>query len=463
MDGDSIHITEGHSKGGTYVLRILARRDLTLALGKFKRGRAVTFARGEYLYVGSALAEQGATTLARRLVRHATRSSRRPHHPLRGHLLRRVHELEMMAKDCIVSDEKELRWQVDYLLDHSEVELMGIYALRSPTRIEGKLAKLLENDLATSIVEKGIGASDVPGNTHLLRVDADETWWRLLPLRMQSLATATATSDIVEGYLRGRHCLPLGHDAGERVSFARGTVGHQKISHVSEALGVAVAEIKKDVQFAMAVETLIRNCGDDALTAIFFSQFPQSRKSVEMIARDSDVRQLHRVQGVIKGNFRSIRRQCQDGVFDTTAFGSVLSRLARAEGVLRRLNQRLPVLLETDVQKECFRLIGLCQASARLLRGYLNQDAANEQVIPAKLAKEVVWAGLMDRTITGELAGYARQALHLTIKNVWDYREMRRRGIEPNDEERAKSLCKIEEMLATTKRLMPCLSKQQFC
>ncbi len=449
---DRIHITEGESKGGTYVLRIRVRHKLTLALGRFQSGQAITFARGEYLYVGSALAEQGATTLARRLVRHATRSSRRPHHPLRGHLLRRVHELEMMAKDCIVSDEKELRWQVDYLLDNSEVELMGIYALRSPTRIEGKLAKLLESDLAISIVEKGIGASDVPGNTHLLRVDADETWWRLLPLRMQSLVTPTATSDIVEGYLRGRNCVPLGHAAGERVSFARGTLGHQTISHVSETLGIALAELKKDAQLALAVETLIRNCGDDAVKAIFFARFPQSRKSVEMISRTSVDRQRFRVNGVLNEGFRSLGPQSDDAVYDTVRFSEVISRLGRAAGLLKYWGQSVRDMRPNEVLA-ARRLLDTCHVAATTLRKLVTGKQRPASRLAAAITREGIDILFIAFNAERRMIGKLKAALKLTAKNVWDFEQMTQLGIAPTMQQRRETLALIGEILATAEQL----------
>ena len=46
------------------------------------------------------------------------------------------------------------------------------------------LAKWLEQDSHTQVIERGLGANDVPGNTHLLRVCADESWWRTLPAEL---------------------------------------------------------------------------------------------------------------------------------------------------------------------------------------------------------------------------------------------------------------------------------------
>ena len=58
-----------------------------------------------------------------------------------------------------------MHWNVDFLLDLPSVELVGISAIRSRKRLEDKLAKRLEEDPHTGVIERGLGANDVPGNT----------------------------------------------------------------------------------------------------------------------------------------------------------------------------------------------------------------------------------------------------------------------------------------------------------
>ena len=48
------------------------------------------------------------------------------------------------------------------------------FTARSRERLEDRLAKQLEEDPHTQIIECGLGANDVPGNTHLLHVSAAE-------------------------------------------------------------------------------------------------------------------------------------------------------------------------------------------------------------------------------------------------------------------------------------------------
>jgi hypothetical protein len=59
---------------GSYVLRITVREHLNLSFGRFKKGKLIDVRPGTYVYIGSAMAKQGATCLAKRLLRHATRS-----------------------------------------------------------------------------------------------------------------------------------------------------------------------------------------------------------------------------------------------------------------------------------------------------------------------------------------------------------------------------------------------------
>ncbi|HEX6387115.1 MAG TPA: hypothetical protein VF177_20815 [Anaerolineae bacterium] len=40
---------------------------------------------------------------------------------------------------------------------------------------------------------KGLGASDISGNTHLLRVTTGESWWQFLPARLNALLEKETT------------------------------------------------------------------------------------------------------------------------------------------------------------------------------------------------------------------------------------------------------------------------------
>ena len=181
MESPNIAIIGDQSHAGTYIRRIRLKKATALRFGRFKKGKLISTPAGEYAYVGSALAEKGATTLARRLVRHATRSGDQRPHRIRETMLRLFAECGLGDGNLLPRRGKTLHWNVDFLLDLPSAELTGICAIRSRVRLEDRLAKQLEEDAHTGVIERGLGANDVPGNTHLLHVSATEAWWTSLP------------------------------------------------------------------------------------------------------------------------------------------------------------------------------------------------------------------------------------------------------------------------------------------
>lgn len=181
----SILIIGDDSQAGTYVLRIRLKEDTTLQFGRFKKGKLISMPAGDYTYVGSALSEKGATSLARRLVRHATRSGDKPPHAIREVMVKQFLDCGLGPPDPLPKNEKKLFWNIDFLLDLQLTEIINVIAIRSPERLENTIAELLEHDANTQIIEKGLGANDTPHNTHVLRVNADETWWLSLADSMQ--------------------------------------------------------------------------------------------------------------------------------------------------------------------------------------------------------------------------------------------------------------------------------------
>ena len=181
MKIQSIRIIGDDSQAGTYILRIRLKENTTLQFGRFKKGKLISLPVGDYLYVGSALSENGATSLARRLVRHATRSGNQPPHAIRKKMINQFTKCGLGSGNLLPRQGKTLHWNVDFLLDLQSAELINICAIRSFERLENRIAKWLEGDPHTEIIERGLGANDAPGNTHLLRVRADGTWWASLP------------------------------------------------------------------------------------------------------------------------------------------------------------------------------------------------------------------------------------------------------------------------------------------
>lgn len=180
MDIPKIIVIGENTQGGTYILRILLQRDIDLQFGRFKKGKMIHLPAGVYTYVGSALSEKGATSLARRLVRHATRTGDKPAHRIREQMLNRFQEIELGPLNPLPKNGKKLFWNIDHLLDLDIVEIINVIVLRSTERLESTIVEYLENDPETQVIEKSLGANDSPKNTHILHINADEQWWLTL-------------------------------------------------------------------------------------------------------------------------------------------------------------------------------------------------------------------------------------------------------------------------------------------
>lgn len=174
----------GDSQGGSYILRIRLAEHTELQFGGFKRGKILELPAGEYVYVGSAMAKRGAASLANRLVRHATRSGRNEPHGIRAEMLRRFKSIGLGNGNLKPAGQKNLHWNIDHLLDVPAAELTGACVIRTPECLEKRLGQFLERDPHTFAVEKGLGANDVPGNTHLLGLAAGDVWWSTLAGRL---------------------------------------------------------------------------------------------------------------------------------------------------------------------------------------------------------------------------------------------------------------------------------------
>lgn len=94
-------------------------------------------------------------------------------------------ECSLGPPDLLPKSRKKLFWNIDFLLDLQLSEIVNIIAIRFPQRLEYTIAKFLERNADTQIIEKCLGANDAPHNTHLLRVPADDTWWASLADNMQ--------------------------------------------------------------------------------------------------------------------------------------------------------------------------------------------------------------------------------------------------------------------------------------
>ncbi len=168
-----------YSTGGYYILRIQVEESLEIPFGRFKRSKLISIPTGEYLYIGSAMKGLGP-----RLVRHASRSGGKPPHTIRTRMANLFPALELVKGSFVPPKSKTLYWNVDYLLDQETVHLVHVFIIGTATQLEAALGQFLEKQPVTSVIEKGLGANDIPGNTNLLRVNADDIWWHSLKDRL---------------------------------------------------------------------------------------------------------------------------------------------------------------------------------------------------------------------------------------------------------------------------------------
>jgi Uri superfamily endonuclease len=158
---------------GAYILWLEARRELAISFGRFRGGRAFELPAGSYAYAGSAMGLRGATAPAGRLLHHATRSAGQPSHAIREELAARLVEAGLRRAGDPLPAAKRLRWHIDYLLEETAVEIMYITVILTPIRIESDLARWLAGLAGAVPIVAGLGASDAPGQTHLLRLSSD--------------------------------------------------------------------------------------------------------------------------------------------------------------------------------------------------------------------------------------------------------------------------------------------------
>lgn len=154
---------------GIYLLRLHVTQSLWVPLGAFQRGKVFHFPPGPYLYVGSALARRGPSSLPRRLLRHATRQSGPPH-PLQR-------PLRHTFPEPSPPDGKRLRWHIDYLLEAPATRLTHALLLPTARPLEAAVAAWVQRRPFVAVPIPGAGASDTPGQTHLFAVTPYAGWW----------------------------------------------------------------------------------------------------------------------------------------------------------------------------------------------------------------------------------------------------------------------------------------------
>lgn len=159
---------------GFYLLLIRLKLDHEIQFGRYEGGRTQFLPRGFYLYIGSALAQKGASSLGYRLIRHTTRTSGKSPHMIQKMLHVSLQDAGILSK---VPTEKRLHWHIDYLLDLDTAEIQAVMVVRNDTPDEKMIAQKISAMPGITIPAKGLGAGDNPGGTHLLGVAKPDIIW----------------------------------------------------------------------------------------------------------------------------------------------------------------------------------------------------------------------------------------------------------------------------------------------
>jgi hypothetical protein len=260
---------------------------------------------------------------------------------------------------------KNPRWNVDWPLNQMCANLTAAYAISTWWEVEGHLAKFLENDDATVVFKRRLGARDFKDNTHVLRVDADETWWDQLPEKLaaflpraerlakltlrlgKKVVTPTAgsrLSDPVLKYLRGRwHERAAGivkfmaagqpfKDARTNTENVYDTTRTVKVpSRLSRGRGsVLVAAKALDTRWEMLVtnrqqQTELRDLAEELLQGVRelrqmivkIAETPRSQSAKIPLAGKAErkkwsPRKFTQVTGCLKGCLRFVRKNIND-------------------------------------------------------------------------------------------------------------------------------------------------------
>lgn len=428
---------------GVYIL--VFQLSQTTAITFNRKSSQHSFPPGWYVYVGSA---RGPGGLSRRVARHQRRNA----------------------------DGKRMHWNVDYFREHATLCEIW-YCETQSSEVEHQWACIVRDLTSATVPVPKFGANDCTAGcpSHFFHLpDRPSTIEFRSKLESRTLSTKVfveffeeplksnqAGSELQTEYLIGRQFIESRRRAIEEsdlapsqwLSLAKHRPARKLAEQLATMLKLPFPEFRRAIEFATAVDTLIENCGADAFSVLFDSQQPQSRKAIMQLSRTSDVRQRHRVQGVISGRFRSIGPQSDDIVFDTVKFGEVLSRLGRAWGSLEQVAMQLLPGAADNLVKEAQQLSKLCRLSVDQLEQCLNAVGGSTTAIPPELSKESIVATLKAKNVTGTIIGKARLALRLTVKNLWDFEEMVRRGLLPTTTERQTVETQIQRIRSITHQI----------
>lgn len=425
---------------GVYILVFYLAKATSIAFDR--KGSRHKFPPGWYLYVGSACGVGG---LNRRLARHQSR----------------------------IADGKRMHWNVDYFREHAMLCEIW-YCETDDYRFEHHLAQTVADLSGATVPVPKFGASDCKSDcpSHFFHLSGrpSTALFRSF-LKRRGLSTTVSVEFIAEprgqrsalgfGYeyfIRRRFLEVRNHamrdsdlEPDEWTSLAERRPARLLAESVAKEMKVTFPKLKDAITFATAIETLIENCSESVWTVLFDPMQPQKAQAILKLSRTSDVRQRHRVNGVIERLFRSIAPHSDDTVFDTVKYGEVPNRLARALGSLEELQNQLNKTHQGCLVREAKRLSRLCRLSAQRLDKCLRNRVAPASAVPRYLGKEIIMGTVRSKVVKGRMIGMGRSALRLIVKNVWDFEEMMRRGLVPTEQQLQDTLRDIKQIQETAR------------
>lgn len=169
-------------QAGTYILRLNLMKTMKIPFGRFDGGREIELLSGEYLYIGSALAKKGSTTLGNRIQRHCARSDPMTNHKIRSEFRQFCTQHNIHTTDN--PSNKTPFWNIDHLTNLLEAEIIGIIAIRDLVPLENPWSEYIEAQPFSTVFAKGLGANDAEGHTHLQYCTISEREFSKLPEKL---------------------------------------------------------------------------------------------------------------------------------------------------------------------------------------------------------------------------------------------------------------------------------------
>jgi Uri superfamily endonuclease len=170
MTGQQITFSGSNERQGTYLLFISLSKTVRLAFGSFMKGKTLLLPAGHYLYLGSALGNgDNSFPLARRLIRHTSRTGDGNPHAIRKALQSALRKNRLAGDHALGIKQKKLHWHIDYLLECPESRITHIVIIRKAEKLEPVLSRYLEAHPDTSVFAQRLGAQDTKNSTHLLQ------------------------------------------------------------------------------------------------------------------------------------------------------------------------------------------------------------------------------------------------------------------------------------------------------